>query len=110
MPPAVKDSKNIQLYLVENYGPDKADDWENGFLNDFLQGLSKVPHHKIVRSVTEDSPFPCGVSPIAPPRKVQAILSTSILKNSRYQTQNPKKISLPVSCVSSELPRHLYRL
>jgi hypothetical protein len=58
MPPAVADSKNVQMYLVENYSPEKADEWENGFLNTFLQGLSKVPHHKIVRPATGKFPLP----------------------------------------------------
>jgi plasmid stabilization system protein ParE len=57
-PKAQRNSRDIQSYLVENYSPEKADDWEERFLNVFLISLSKMPHHKIVRPATNLYPNP----------------------------------------------------
>jgi hypothetical protein len=69
MPPALTDSKNIQMYLVENYSPEKADEWEHNFLNNFLQSLSRVPHHKIVRPATGKFPLPVRCLTYRPVKK-----------------------------------------
>jgi plasmid stabilization system protein ParE len=49
MPPAQADNISIQSYLVEHFGPERADQWEDAFVNNFLPNLSEVPHHRIIR-------------------------------------------------------------
>jgi plasmid stabilization system protein ParE len=57
-PKGQADNHFIQSYLIENYGPEKADKWEERFFNTFLPQLSKTPHFKVVSHETVVFPLP----------------------------------------------------
>jgi hypothetical protein len=55
MPPARTDSSAIQAWLVENYGPERADKWEEGFLL-FIRRLTISPYHQVIEPATMPHP------------------------------------------------------